>query len=200
MQKKYVDFVKEFFGPNSVVIACGLPATYKTETIEVASEILGIKILRSDLIRLEVLKNEDIFDEKVASNMNKRTAVYDKMFEMADDHVKRGEGVFLDATFITQQLRIKAAEIASKYKMTFIIQHTSCPKEVSLKRISRRTKEEYVSNALTEEAYTNNEKKFEAVDLNEINKFFPALKILYLVIDTVSDNTEDWTVTSVLSK
>lgn len=198
--QKYADFVKEYFEPKSVIIACGLPATYKTETIEVASEILGSKILRSDLIRLDVLKGEDIFNEKVASNMNKRTAVYDKMFEMADDIVKRGEGVFLDATFITQQLRLKAAEIADKYKMTFIIQHTSCPKEISLERISRRTKEEYVSNALTEEAYNNNEKKFEAVDLNEFKKCFPDLKILYILVDTASDNTESWTVTSVVSK
>ena len=198
--EKYTDFVKEFFELKSVVIACGLPATYKTETIEVASEILGLKILRSDLIRLDVLKDEDIFDEKVASNMNKRTAVYDKMFEMADDIAKKGDGVFLDATFITQQLRLRAAEIANKYKMTFIIQQTSCPKEISLKRISRRTKEEYVSNALTEEAYTNNEKKFEIVDLNEIKKSFPTLKILYIMVDTTSDNTESWTVTGVVSK
>ena len=198
--QKYTDFVKKFFEPKSVVIACGLPATYKTETIEVASEILGVKILRSDLVRLDVLKDEDIFDEKVASNMNKRTAVYDKMFEMADDIAKRGDGVLLDATFITQQLRFRAAEIANKYKMPFIIQQTSCPKEISLKRISRRTKEEYVSNALTEEAYTNNEKKFEIVDLDEFKKCFPDLKILYIIVDTTSDNTENWTITSVISK
>ena len=198
--QKYTDFVKKSFEPKSVVIACGLPATYKTETIEVASEILGVKILRSDLIRLDVLKDEDIFDEKVASNMNKRTAVYDKMFEMADDIAKRGDGVLLDATFITQQLRLRAAEIANRYKMTFIIQQTSCPKEISLKRISRRTKEEYVSNALTEEAYTNNEKKFEIVDLDEFKKCFPDLKILYIIVDTTSDNTENWTITNVISK
>jgi len=198
--QKYTDFVKEFFELKSVVIACGLPATYKTETIEAASEILGLKILRTDLIRLDVLKNEDIFDEKVASNMNKRTAVYDKMFEMADDIVKRGDGVLLDATFITQQLRLKAAEIANKYKMTFIIQQTSCPKEISLKRILRRTKEEYVSNALTEEAYINNEKKFEIVNLNEFKKCFPSLKILYITVDTSSDDMDNWIVTSVVSK
>ena len=198
--QNYINFVKEFFEPKSVVIACGLPATYKTETIEIASKILGVNILRSDLIRLDVLKGEDVFDEKVASNMNKRTAVYDKMFEMADDIVKKGEGVFLDATFITQQLRLKAAEIANKYNMTFIIQQTSCPKEISLKRISYRTKEEYVSNALTEEAYTNNEKKFESVDIKGLKQYFPELKILYIIIDTTFDDTESWMVTSVTSK
>jgi hypothetical protein len=43
--QNYINFVKEFFEPKSVVIACGLPATYKTETIEIASKILELKYL-----------------------------------------------------------------------------------------------------------------------------------------------------------
>ena len=50
---------------------------------------------------MEVLKNEDIFDEKVASDMDKRVMVYDEMFRLADESLKKGDGVILDATFIT---------------------------------------------------------------------------------------------------
>jgi len=66
--------IKRELEPKTVLIACGLPASYKTETTEVIAEIKGYRILRSDLIRLEVLKNEDIFDEKVASSMKKKDA------------------------------------------------------------------------------------------------------------------------------
>lgn len=184
--------MKKELDPKVVLIACGLPASYKTETTEVIAELKGYKILRSDLIRLEILKNEDIFDEKVASNMNKRMLVYDEMFRMAHDLAAKGEGIILDATFITQALRRRAAEVAAKNGMTLIIQQTQCPKEVSLARIAKRTKENYESNALTEQAYINNVNKFEKVDLEDLKKLHPNLNIVHLLVDTTSDMTDEW--------
>ena len=193
MREPFVDFMKKELKPKTVLIACGLPASYKTETTEVIAGLVNYKILRSDLIRLEVLKNEDIFDEKVASNMNKRTLVYDEMFRIAHELAGKGEGgIILDATFVTQVLRKRAAEVAAKNGMKLVIQQTQCPKEVSLRRISERTKENYESNALTEQAYTNNVKKFEAVDLEDLKNLFPNLNILHLLMDTTSDLTEEW--------
>jgi len=192
MREAFVDFIKRELEPKTVLIACGLPASYKTETTEVIAEIKGYRILRSDLIRLEVLKNEDIFDEKVASNMKKRTLVYDEMFRMADESAAEGEGIILDATFVTQTLRRRAAEVAAKHGMKLVIQQTQCPKEVSLRRISQRTKENYESNALTEQAYTNNVKKFEAVDLEDLKGLYPDLNIVHLLVDTTSNLTEEW--------
>ena len=192
MREAFVDFIKKELEPETVLIACGLPASYKTETTEVVAKIKGYKILRSDLIRREVLKNEDIFDEKVASNMKKRTLVYDEMFRMADESAAEGEGIILDATFVTQALRRRAAEVAAKYGMNLVIQQTQCPKEVSLRRISQRTKENYESNALTEQAYTNNVKKFEAVDLEDLKGLYPDLNIVHLLVDTTSNLTKEW--------
>jgi predicted kinase len=110
--------------PGTVLIACGLPASYKTETTEVIAKLKGYIVLRTDMIRLEVLKNEDIFDEKVASDMDKRNSVYDEMFRMADELVKKEEGIILDATFINQALRRRAANVAATYKKVFVIQQT----------------------------------------------------------------------------
>jgi len=200
MREVFVDFIKRELEPKTVLIACGLPASYKTETTEVIAEIKGYKILRSDLIRLEVLKNEDIFDEKVASSMKKRTLVYDEMFRMADESAAEGEGIILDATFVTQTLRRRAAEVAAKYGMKLVIQQTQCPKEVSLRRISQRTKENYESNALTEQAYTNNVKKFEAVDLEDLKGLYPDLNIVHLLVDTTSNLIEEWFVIGKVTK
>ncbi len=192
MREPFVDFMKKELTSKTVLAACGLPASYKTETTEVIAELKGYRILRSDLIRLEVLKDEDIFDEKVASNMNKRTMVYDEMFRMANNLAEKGEGIILDATFVTQALRRRAAEVAAKHSMTLVIQQTQCPKEVSLARISRRSKEKYESNALTEQAYVNNVKKFEKVDLDDLKILHPTLHIIHLLVDTTSDLTEEW--------
>lgn len=192
MREPFVSFMERELNPATVLIACGLPASYKTETTEVIAALKGYAILRSDLIRLEVLKGEDIFDEKVASNMNKRTLVYDEMFRMAGELAGKGRGLILDATFVTQSLRRRAAAVAAQNDMTLVIQQTECPREVSLRRIAARTRENYESNALTEQAYTNNLKKFEPVDLHDLKDLHPGLHLVHLLVDTTSDRTEEW--------
>jgi predicted kinase len=193
MKEPFVSFIKTELVPRTLLITCGLPASYKTETAEVVSKIKGYPILRSDLIRLEVLKNEDIFDSKVAGNMNKRLSVYDEVFRRADEIAgKSSGGLILDATFVTQELRRRAAEIAAKNNMTLVILQTSCPQEVSIARIMKRTKEKYESNALTEEAYLANKNKFEHVDLDDLKKKCPTLKLNHLTVDTCYNETDRW--------
>ena len=201
MKEPFGKFIKATLGPKTLLITCGLPGTWKTETAEEVSKIKGYPILRSDIIRLEVLKNEDVFDPKVAGNMNKRMSVYDEVFRRADDLAWKSEGgIILDATFVTQELRKRAAEVAAKHKMEFVIMQTSCPQEVSVARIERRTKEKYESNALTVDAYLANKKKFEPINIEELKKSFPTLKILHLTVDTCHDNAEDWYITGIDKK
>ena len=195
MKEPFAKYIKDNLKPGFLLIACGLPGTWKTETTEEVQKIKGGKLLRTDIIRLEVLKNQDIFDSKVAGDMKKRTQVYDVMFEQANEAFKNNKNVILDATFVTQSLRQQAAAIAAKNKATFIILQTDCPQEVSIKRILERDKENYVSNALTEEAYLNNKKKFEAVDLDALKKQNPGLNLIHLVVDTTKDPPEDWYIT-----
>ncbi len=192
MKEPFAEFIEKTLGASVLLIACGLPGTYKTETTEEVSKIKGYPIFRTDLIRKEVLKNEDIFDEKVASYMDKRTMVYDEMFRQADENLDKGDGVILDATFVTQSLRKRAAAIAAKYDKTFVILQTDCPQEVAIRRILERTRENYVSNALTEQAYLNNKKRFEAVDLKGLTDLYPSLDIIHLIVDTRYDPPEDW--------
>ena len=192
MKEPFKIFMKRELKAGTVLIACGLPASYKTETTEVIATITGYYVLRTDMLRLEVLKDEDIFDEKIASNMSKRTLVYDEMFRMADELSRKGKGIILDATFITQSLRMRAAEIAARYDKEFIIQQTECPQAVSVGRILKRTKDNYESNALTEQAYINNKNKFEEVDLEAFKKRYPTLKLTHLVVDTTSDLEDEW--------
>jgi len=192
LKEPFAKFVESKLGADTLLITCGLPGTWKTETSEEISRIKGYPILRSDLIRLEVLKDENIFDEKVASNMSKRAMVYDETFRQADEALEKGDSVILDATFVTQSLRRQAAAIAAKYNKTFVILETHCPQEIAIARILRRTQENYESNALTEQAYLNNKKKFEEVDVDELKRLYPGLDIIHLTVDTRYDSPEDW--------
>lgn len=192
MREPFAKFVESELGAGVLLITCGLPGTWKTETSEEISKIKGYPILRSDLIRLEVLKGENIFDEKVASDMSKRTMVYDETFQRADEALEKGDSVIIDATFVTQSLRRRAAEIAAKHNKTFVILETHCPQEVAIARILRRTKEDYESNALTEQAYLNNKKRFEEVDVDDLKRLYPGLNIIHLTVDTQYDPPQDW--------
>jgi len=193
LREPFAKFVKAELKPSTLLITCGLPGTWKTETSEEISKIKGYPILRSDLIRLEVLKNEDVFDEKVAADMSKRLSVYDELFRRAEGLASKSrKGVILDATFVTQELRRRAAEIAVRHNKTLVILQTHCSEEASLARILRRTKEDYESNALTKEAYYNNKRKFEPVDLDDLKKRYPQLEVVHLTVDTEYDPPEDW--------
>jgi len=83
LKESFRKFIEAELGSGILLITCGLPGTWKTETSEEISRIKGYPILRTDLIRRELLRNEDIFDEKVASNMDKRMMVYDETFRRA---------------------------------------------------------------------------------------------------------------------
>lgn len=192
MKEPFAKFIETELESGTLLIACGLPGTFKTETTEEVSKIKGYPILRTDLIRREVLKDVDIFDEKVASNFEIRKRVYDEMFKRAEETLQKDNGVILDATFVTQELRRRAAGIAAAQNKTFLVLQTNCSKDASINRILKRTKENYESNALTEQAYLNNLKKFENVDLNDLKSLYPELPIVHLTVDTELDTPEDW--------
>jgi len=200
MNEPFEKFIENELGPGTLLIACGLPGSYKTETTAEISKIKGYPILRTDLIRREVLKGMDIFDEKIANNYEIRKRVYDEMFKRAEEALIKDNGAILDATFVTQELRRRAAGIAATQNKIFVIQQTSCSKEASINRILNRTKENYESNALTEQAYINNVKKFENVDLDDLKNLYPTLSIVHLTVDTELDDPKDWYVINMVKK
>jgi len=192
LKEPFRTFVDNELGASVLLITCGLPGTWKTETSEEISRIKGYPILRSDLIRLEVLKGENIFDDRVASDMGKRTMVYDETFRRADEALTKGDSAIIDATFVTQSLRERAAEVASRHNKTFVILETSCPQDVAIARILRRTKENYESNALTEQAYLSNKKRFEEVNVDDLKRLYPKLEIIHVKVNTQCDPPEEW--------
>jgi len=193
MEKNFSEVIESEIPKNGVLISVGLPGSWKSPVTEEIARLKGFQILRSDIIRLEVLKGEDIFDNQVASDPNRRKRVYEEMFRRAENTLKTTQdGLILDATFFTQELRSRAAELAEKANRTFVIAECVCTEEKSIERISKRTKENYESNALTKEAYLNNKALFQPIDTADLKKRFKTLPIIYLTIDTEYDISPDW--------
>ena len=193
MERNFSDVIQSEIPKDCVLISVGLPGSWKSPVTEEIASLKGFQILRSDIIRLEVLKGEDIFDNKVASDPNRRKKVYEEMFRQAENRLKTiQDGLILDATFFTQELRSKAAELAEKARRTFVIAECVCTEERSIERILKRTKENYESNALTKEAYLNNKALFQPIEPLDLKKRFKTLPIIYLTIDTEHDTPSDW--------
>jgi predicted kinase len=193
MERRFADVVQSEIPKDCVLISVGLPGSWKSPVTEEIARLKGFQILRSDIIRLEILKGEDIFDNMVASDPNRRRKVYEEMFRQAENTLKTvQDGLILDATFFTQELRSKAAELAEKAHRTFVIAECVCTEERSIERILKRTKENYESNALTKEAYLNNKALFQPIDTLDLKKRFKGLPIIYLTIDTEYDPPLDW--------
>ncbi len=193
MEKNFSEVIQSEIPRDSLLISVGLPGSWKSPVTEEIAKMRGFQILRSDMIRLEVLKGLDIFDSKVASNPENRAKVYEEMFRRGETVLKNSpQGLILDATFFTQELRARAAGMAEKARRTFVIAECVCTEEKSIERILKRTKENYESNALTREAYLNNKALFQPVNMGELKKRFKALTMIHLVVDTEYDALPDW--------
>jgi predicted kinase len=183
---------------DCLLISVGLPGSWKSPVTEEIARIKGFQILRSDFIRREVLEEQDIFDEKVASSPENRRRVYEEMFKRADAMLKEGTGgLILDATFFTQELRARAAKLAQGASRPLLIAECVCTEEASIRRILKRTKENYESNALTRQAYLNNKKIFEPVDIDDLKGTYRGLPIIQLTIDTEFDDPPRWRITTI---
>lgn len=193
MEKTFSEVIESEIPRDCLLISVGLPGSWKSPVTEEIARAKGFEILRSDLIRLEVLKGEDVFNNKVASDPNRRNKVYEEMFKRAGELLKTVQtGLILDATFFTQDLRARAADLAARANRTFVIAQCVCTEEKSIERILKRTKENYESNALTKEAYLNNKALFQPIDTADLKKRFKRLPIVYIMIDTEFDNLPDW--------
>jgi len=195
MGKGFLEVIESEIPKHCVLISVGLPGSWKSPVTEEIARLKGFQILRSDIVRLEVLKGEDIFDHKVASDPERRRRVYEEMFRQAENTLKTSQdGLILDATFFTQELRSRAAELAEKAQRAFVIAECVCTEQRSIERILKRTKENYESNALTQEAYLNNKALFQPIDLSDLKKRFKTIPMIYLTIDTEYDSPPDWKV------
>ncbi len=192
-EKDFIKVIKSEIPKDCVLISVGLPGSWKSPVTEEIAKVKGFQILRSDILRLEVLKGLDVFDNKVASQPENRKKVYDEMFRQAAEVLKTStKGLILDATFFTQDLRSSAAELAQGANRALVIAECVCTEEKSIERILKRTKDNYESNALTREAYLNNKALFQPVSIKDLKKRFKAVPMIHLTIDTEYDRLPDW--------
>lgn len=144
-------------GRPALYIASGLPASGKSRIARGLSSALGAIILATDQIRKEQDASESANAPPAAHAFNagrysehRRSLVYSRMFVRADELLRSGHSVILDATFSKRSLREEARRLAQTARTPFVFFHVFCSEENSLARLRKREIRPGLSDARVE--------------------------------------------------
>lgn len=125
-----VGFCVVYMAPTIVVLA-GYPGVGKSFVAREIQKQVGATVFRTDAIRKELFSNPTYSREE-----SQKT--YDELFSRAEESVKSGETVVLDATFSLQVGRENVAEIGRKQECDVVFIQVTCDESVVRERIESR--------------------------------------------------------------
>lgn len=129
-----------------LLLFSGLPATGKTTLAKKVAKKINAEILRTDVIRKEIIREPKYTDEE-------KEAVYKEMFSRAEKMISSGKTVILDANFYKEGQRTEAKKIAGRTGAKFFLIEVTCPEEKIRGRMKIRKKAEDASDAKEMEIY-----------------------------------------------
>ena len=132
--------------PPVLIAGCGLMGSGKSTLAEALGACLDIVILSSDPIRKELAGIDPTSSRHVpfgsdiySSQFSART--YSQLHERATIHLKRGQSVLLDASYMSPDLRRQAMETARKADAGFLLLHLDPGEEELRNRLRKRIKD-----------------------------------------------------------
>ncbi len=119
-----------------LIIVCGLQGAGKSVVAAKIAEKTDAVLLRTDVIRKELIRHPTYGKEEIES-------IYDEMFARAKRLLSENRTVILDATFAEKQNRHHAEKIADDAGCPYEIVEVICPDEAIIReRLKKRTEGE----------------------------------------------------------
>ena len=140
-----------------LIAVTGLPGVGKTTVSEELARELKSEVLSTDKIRKGVL-------EKPGYTTKKKKRVYEEMFRMAKDYLKKEKNVILDATFFKKEWRDKASHLGKELDERVFFVRVNCPEKVVQKRIEKRCKSDSGYSEANFRVHKIMQKKFEPLE------------------------------------
>jgi hypothetical protein len=147
MARKYFDLAYTYAArleKPTLILITGLMGTGKSALGRRLAPRLGAEIIRSDVLRKEMLRinpterHPDAFGEGIYNDDVSRQT-YDKALDTAREKLRAGQSVIIDASFKRRAERMKACEAAKNMGCPFFIIECRCPDAVAKERLERRT-------------------------------------------------------------
>lgn len=139
-----------------LIIAAGLPGVGRSTRLKFLAPKIKAKILDSDVIRKKMFK-------KVKYNQKSKLLVYKKMIAQAENLLRTGKNVILDATFSKEKYRQLAKNLIKKLEIPYYFVEFYCSEKVAKQRLSERAKEKAPVSQANWEIYQKIKKEFEPI-------------------------------------
>ena len=130
------------FSRPTLWVFCGLPATGKSALAEEVADALGVPLFQSDRVRRE--EQGDGQPKKVPFGrgpyrLEIRHRVYNRMLALAQQTLKTGRSVILDATYSRRKWRDATRVLASDLDTNLVFVECLCEEETIRSRLKERT-------------------------------------------------------------
>ena len=143
---QYLDLAFRYavqFARPTLWVFCGLPGTGKSTCAQRLQEIFDMNLIRSDDVRKELPEyhahgGPASFGTGVY-RLDKRGLVYGRLLLKAQEELKNGRPVILDATFSRQKWREEAVRLAQDLDANILFVECTCSQAAILERLGRRT-------------------------------------------------------------
>jgi len=181
------------FGRPALWVFCGTPATGKSHLSREIANAMSMPVFESDRVRKEeaAFKKERVSPPaKGLYSLEKRQLVYGLLLARAQDTIKTGRSVILDATFSLERWRDDVRELAEDLDCNIIFVECVCGEETAKARLKAREDEQ---DALSDARLEN----YQGI----ISNFQPMSELppkIHIVADT--DRPRKETMTKVLSE
>lgn len=169
------------FGRPTLWVFCGLPASGKSTLAERTASALFMPVFSSDAVRKEDPGTPADSVAPFNTGLYRpllRGRVYARLLNLAQEHLRNGSSVALDATFSESRWRQAAAELAADLRVGIVFVHCACAVETLRLRLARREGSCGASDA-----------RLHHLDdmLRSYEAFEPAPADAYLPVDTDKD-------------
>jgi uncharacterized protein len=129
--------------PPALVITCGLTGSGKSAIAAALASELGVEAISADVVRKTISAtplHHHRMDEYGSGIYTPafNAATYEELFQRSETALKAGRGVIVDATFRRREDRDRFRGLADRVAVPFYIVHTTCPDELTRKRLDNR--------------------------------------------------------------
>jgi hypothetical protein len=153
----------------TLILTAGLMGTGKSVLARAISPFLGAKVIRSDVLRKELLRidpaerHPEKFGEGIyADSVSRRT--YEGAFRRAARLLSMGTSVVIDASFRKREDRLKAMKTAATAGADFFVLECVCPEETAKTRLERRSFNHEEASDGRAEIFAEQRRAFETID------------------------------------
>lgn len=147
-----------------LILVVGLPGSGKTLLSRRISQFFNLFSIGTDNIRYAYFR-------KPTFSLLETERIYTLLFGAAEDAVKKGKSLIVEATFYKKKWRKRIYELANKHGYATILLEVICDKNVILRRIAKRKKSSLrgKNGVDSKEVVLRLFKDFEQIQTNEIS-------------------------------